>query len=721
MKRKPWILLALLLGLSAAAPSPGHPIESAAPGVQAAQPAAAVVPADLNALLVPKLNGMRIIIQRYEADRYQLGRFSSVVSPARFSRLKRFDLDWAAALEALKAAASGAAEQADLQALGDTVQANLKRLDADAAESAQIAPLVPFAEDIARLEEDRARMASMDAEKAALTLERVLERAGTVRADLEAALADPAKLAAMLPGQDLAVRAAESVKNLRAALRRWFEFYNDYDPLFTWWMAQPYKQSGKTLEEYEVLLRDKAAPAIQQAAALAPPPVEVVAAPAPPFPAVPDLHALLGAPQDEMRGIVQRFRGGAGRGPAGLTALSKESLSQWLRALKSLDFDKLSRSGQISYLYLRHAVEMQLRSAGRPAPAGPPRKADASGIGGRAIGRDALIQSLAEELIPYTPEQLIVLAERQYAWCEEEMKKASREMGFGDDWKAALEKVKGMHAAPGKQPDVIRNMLAQADDFLRQRDLITIPQIERETLRMEMMSPQTQLFTPFFTGGPVISVAYPTSAMTTRRKREAMRGNNQHFAHATVFHEMIPGHNMQTYMSIRFAGYQAALHTPFWLEGWPLYWEMLLYDLGFNETPEDRVGALFWRMHRCARIVFSYKFHLGEWSPQECIDYLVAKVGHERENATAEVRRSFETGYGPLYQSAYMLGGLQIRELRKEFVDSGRMTLKEFHDAVIQGGSKPVALLRLALSSRRLSRDISLEWPCFGSLPERTP
>ena len=74
---------------------------------------------------------------------------------------------------------------------------------------------------------------------------------------------------------------------------------------------------------------------------------------------------------------------------------------------------------------------------------------------------------------------------------------------------------------------------------------------------------------------------------------------------------------------------------------------MVLYEKGFPRSPEDRVGMLFWRMHRCARIIFSLGFHLGKMTPQECIDFLVDKVGHERENATAEVRRSFNGGYPP--------------------------------------------------------------------------
>ncbi|WP_410970461.1 DUF885 family protein, partial [Salmonella sp. SAL4458] len=78
--------------------------------------------------------------------------------------------------------------------------------------------------------------------------------------------------------------------------------------------------------------------------------------------------------------------------------------------------------------------------------------------------------------------------------------------------------------------------------------------------------------------------------------------------------------------------------------------------------------------------------------PQESIDFLVDRVGHERDNATAEVRRSFQGGYSALYQAAYLLGGLQLRGLRKELVDSGAMSNKRFHDEIMRQGSMPIAL-----------------------------
>ena len=84
------------------------------------------------------------------------------------------------------------------------------------------------------------------------------------------------------------------------------------------------------------------------------------------------------------------------------------------------------------------------------------------------------------------------------------------------------------------------------------------------------------------------------------------------------------------------------------------------------------MGALFWRMHRSARIIFSLNFHLGKMTPEQAIQFLVDTVAFERANAEGEVRRSFNGSYSPLYQAGYMLGGLQLRALHHEFVDSGR-------------------------------------------------
>ncbi|MGE3274943.1 MAG: DUF885 family protein [Vicinamibacterales bacterium] len=337
-------------------------------------------------------------------------------------------------------------------------------------------------------------------------------------------------------------------------------------------------------------------------------------------------------------------------------------------------------------------------------------------IVGNPVGRDALVSDLLSEFVPYTPEELLQVAEREFAWCDREMLRASREMGFGDDWKAALEKVKTLHVEPGRQVDLVLQLAREAEDYVEQRDLITIPPLAKEDWRMVMMSPERQKVNPFFLGGEMIQVSYPTDTMDHDDKLMSMRGNNIHFSRSTVFHELNPGHHLQGFMTARYNTQRRAFGTPFWTEGWSLYWEMLLWDDGFPKTPENRIGMLFWRMHRCARIIFSLRFHLGEWSPQECIDFLVDRVGHERANAEAEVRRSFNGTYPPLYQLAYMMGGLQFRALHAELVESGRMTNRQFHDTIMKAGSMPVELVRASLMQTRLPAGFKTNWKFAGAL-----
>ena len=337
-------------------------------------------------------------------------------------------------------------------------------------------------------------------------------------------------------------------------------------------------------------------------------------------------------------------------------------------------------------------------------------KDDGSGIVGKPIGKKALVESLNFEFIPYAPEELIKTAEKQFDWCKKEMIKASQELGFGNDWKAALEFVKNTYVPAGEQPEAILDLYNQSVDFIEERDLITFPDLAKETWRMIMMTAKRQKVNPFFTGGWEISISYPTQEMDEDDKLMSMRGNNPNFSRATVQHELLPGHNLQFFMNDRYKKYRKAFDTPFWMEGWALYWEINLWNKEFPQTPEQKLGMLFWRIHRCARIIFSLKYHLGEMTPQQCIDMLVNEVGHEYANAEAEVRRSFATSYTPpLYQMAYMTGGLQFYALKNEMLAKG-WTEKEFHDRVLQENMMPIELLRALLLDLPLNKDYKTEW-----------
>ncbi len=334
---------------------------------------------------------------------------------------------------------------------------------------------------------------------------------------------------------------------------------------------------------------------------------------------------------------------------------------------------------------------------------------------GDPIGREALLADIRLEMLAYTPEELIAIGEKELAWCEDQMRKAASEMGEAD-WRDALARVKRAHVPPGEQAAFVRDEARAAVQFLKDRDLLTIPPLCEESWRLEMHSPERQRTLPYAVyGGQYMGVSYAAGSMTHDDKLMSMRGNNRHFTHIVTPHELIPGHHLQGFFAAREAEHRRGFRTPFLVEGWALYWEFRFWDLGWagatgQDPAMDRIGMLFWRMHRAARIIVSLRFHLGEMTPAEMIDFLVDRVGHERSGATAEVRRYIGGAYSPLYQCAYMLGGLQLRALHEELVGAGRMTAKQFNDAVMLENAIPIELIRASLRGDELARDWVAAW-----------
>lgn len=536
------------------------------------------------------------IMVRYYADYGSLERFYFVPnSPERREKLRSIVTAYLKKLDNLPFDSLNTGSRVDYILFRRDLREELHALETEAGEYDLIRPWVPFADSIYAIERNRRRGTAPDAARLANELNDLGKELVQDKKKLEEATV-------LLPTA-LCKRGENTVKGLQEALKNVFQFYNGYDPLFSWWVPLPFRKLDSLLEDYAGVFHAK----------------------------------------------------------------SKSGSSQ---------------------------------------------KDDGSGIVGNPIGREELLRRLQVQMIPYSPEELVDIANKEFAWCDKEMIKASHDMGFGDDWKAALEKVKNTYVPPGEQPEAIMKLYDESVDFLKKNDLMTIPPMAEETWRMIMMSPQRQLVNPFFTGGEELSVSYPTNTMSQDDKLMSMRGNNPHFSRATVHHELIGGHYMQEYMAARYKTYRH-FETPFWIEGWALYWELLLWDKKFPQSPEDRVGMLFWRMHRCARIVFSLNYHLGRWTPQQCIDYLVDRVGHERANAEGEVRRSFVGGYDPLYQIAYMIGGLQFYALKKELVDSGKMTYKQYHDAVLRENEMPVEMVRAILTNQQLPKDFKTNWKFY--------
>ncbi|HKZ02096.1 MAG TPA: DUF885 family protein [Pyrinomonadaceae bacterium] len=664
MLRRSRILVSLLIGVLAS----GVCLESVAPAQisQQANKNEGVRPAHKNVevLNLEDLKGaeseMRPVIERYVVDRGSLARSYPVsISSERRTRFRQFYSDWLKLMQRLDFESMNQGGKVDYVLFKNHIEHELRQLDIQSKQLAEIEALVPFADTITELEEARRRMEPIDAAKSAAMLTALKTQIEERRRLAELGLRPENKTEApanstgeneseaLRVKRTVANRAVGTINSLRNNLRNWHTFYSGYDPVFTWWTEEPYKALDQTLTAYASFLSERVV-GIKQEGTVA-------------------------------RAAGPRVGSGPGTGQA--------------------------QSGSVA------PIPSGQRASGTTA-----RPGDSSDIIGDPIGREALLSELRSEMIPYTPEELIAIAEKEMAWCESEMKKASRDLGYGDDWLKALEHVKNQFVEPGKQPEVIRDLALEAIKFVEDRELVTVPELARNTWRMEMMTPERQLVSPFFLGGEVIQVSFPTNTMAHEQKMMSMRGNNIHFARATVHHELIPGHHLQGFMTARYKAYRGLFSTPFWGEGWALYWELLLWDLNFARSPENRIGMLFWRMHRCARIIFSLSFHLEKMTPQECVELLVKRVGHERDNATAEVRRSFEGSYGPLYQIAYLIGGLQLYSLHRDLVGQGKITNRSFHDWILKENRIPIEMVRAILTKQKLARDFKSTWR-FYDLP----
>lgn len=535
------------------------------------------------------------LMVNYRADRGSLERFYNIPnSPERRERFKTFYKDYLVKLEQLPFETMSVSGRVDYLLMKRDLENELFALSKEEREIEQIKKYTSFIDPIYQLEQQRRRGKHLKSDEVAKQLNEIYK---AIQTNTQKLKQEPNLT------RELASRAEATIKGQQGAMKSVFDFYNGYDPEFTWWVTKPYQKLDSIMAKYASALKNKVDPAT--------------------------------LPKD-----------------------------------------------------------------------------DGSGIIGNPIGREELLRLLQYEMISYSPEELVEIANKEFAWCDAELLKASQEMGFGDNWKQAQEKVKQTFVPEGYQPEAMLKLYNESVEFLKKNDLLTIPPIAEETWRMSMMSPKQQLVSPFFLGGELLQISYPTDEMNHDDKLMSMRGNNPHFSRATVHHELIAGHHLQGFMNNRNKSYRN-FRTPFWTEGWALYWELILWDMNFPQSPEDRIGMLFWRMHRCARIIFSLNYHLNKWTPQQCIDFLVDRVGHERANAEAEVRRSFTANYGPLYQLAYMTGAFQFYALKKELVDSGKMTYKQYHDAVLLENSMPVEMVRAILTNQPLTKEFKTSWKFY--------
>ena len=275
---------------------------------------------------------MPAAVARYSTDRQTLERYYSTHhSHERQQAFDRFAATWLEVLDhQVPFESLDVNGRIDWLLLRAKLQEDVRSSAATKKREAEIAKLVPFADSILSLDDDLRRFAFVEGADAASRISALADDLGKLTAEITSGKLTAAPTAGR--------RAARFTESLRETLKRWRDFYNGYDPMFTWWVAEPWKRADAALDAYATLLDEKIA------------------------------------------GV---------------------------------------------------------------------RSSDKDTIVGDPVGREAVVDALASEFIPYTPEELIAIGRKEFAWCKEQMLACSRQLGYGDDWRKALDHVKNDHVKPG--------------------------------------------------------------------------------------------------------------------------------------------------------------------------------------------------------------------------------------------------------------------------------
>src|ERR1051325_5219420 len=356
---------------------------------------------------------MRAAIERYTVDRGSLQRsFPVATSPARRERFRNLYNDRLASLQKLDFDSMSQDGKIDYILFRNHLEYELRQLDIQAKQLDEIQPLVPFAKTIIDFEETRRRMEPIDSAKIAATLNDLKKQVDARLTAAEAALKPSRGGDTAVPTD--ALRVKKTVANRAVGAINGLR--NTLRNWYTFYNGYDPVFTWWNEEPYKAL--DQSLTTYAQF-----------------------LSERVVGIRTEGTGQAQGGRGpGGGGSGAGAGAGAGAGGGQG------------------------GGFQRSTSAAARPG--------DTSDIVGDPIGREALISELRSEMIPYTPEEIIAIGEKEMAWCENEMKKASRELGFGDDWHKALEEVKNRYVEPGKQPEMIRELAFEAIKFVEDNNLV---------------------------------------------------------------------------------------------------------------------------------------------------------------------------------------------------------------------------------------------------------
>jgi hypothetical protein len=271
----------------------------------------------------------------------------------------------------------------------------------------------------------------------------------------------------------------------------------------------------------------------------------------------------------------------------------------------------------------------------------------------------------------------------------------------GRHWRTVVEELREDAPDPDELLPAYRAELERAHRFVRERDLVGIPESPVEVLPTPRFLMSLVPFAayeppPIFLGKQTgrFYVTRPDPSLPPAALAQMRRGHCRHAIPAMVAHEAYPGHHLQLVRAQELPSQvRRHLWTPVMVEGWALYCEQLMEEAGYYDSVEARLFQLTNLLWRAVRIVLDVGLHTRGMTSQDAVEYMVRALPIERANAEAEVRRYCAW---PTYQLCYAVGRRELLRLREAYQAraGNAFTRRGFHDELLSYGGLPVSLAR---------------------------
>jgi uncharacterized protein (DUF885 family) len=266
---------------------------------------------------------------------------------------------------------------------------------------------------------------------------------------------------------------------------------------------------------------------------------------------------------------------------------------------------------------------------------------------------------------------------------------------------AVLDKLAEQHPNDATIVGYAKKVVSEATDFVKQRNLVTVPQVPLEVIAMPEFKRGVAIAYcdspgPLEKNGKTFFAVAPTPKDWSKERKESFfrEYNNYEIRDLTV-HEAMPGHYLQLAHANEFRAptlVRAIFRSGTFIEGWAVYCEQMMAEQGYG-GPEVKMQQLKMRLRAIANAILDQSIHAGNMSEKEAMDLMIKETFQQEGEAVAKWKRARLTS---AQLSTYFVGATEHLELRAaEQRKVGKdFNLKKYNDQVISFGSPPVKYVR---------------------------